>query len=122
MKMAEVPSGAVVFSGLPCDEPFPGVRRQSLSTVGATITRYGFEPGARFPRHSHEQEQFTLVEEGTVEMTIGGETLNLDKGAWSVVAGEVPHGIVAGDAGARIVAIVVPRREQPDDISLEEER
>ena len=32
----------------------------------------------------------------------------------------VPHGIVAGDEGARIVAIVVPRRDRPDDITIAE--
>lgn len=116
----EVPSGAVTFGDLSPDEPFPGVRRQSFSTTGATITRYSFEPGASFPLHSHGQEQITVVEEGRVEMTIDGEPLSLDAGAWSVVARSVPHGIVAGDEGARIVAIVVPRRDRPDDITIAE--
>ena len=32
------------------------------------------------------------------------------RGNLSVVEGDVPHGIRAGDAGARIVAVIVPRR------------
>ena len=50
-----------------------------------------------------------MVEEGGVEMSIEAETLSLGPGDWSVVAGKVQHGIVAGDEGARIVAIIVPR-------------
>jgi quercetin dioxygenase-like cupin family protein len=118
--VAEVPSGDVDFDELPADEPFPGVRRQSTSIAGATITRYSFEPGASFPLHSHAQEQITAVEAGGVEMTIAGETQSLEPGTWSVVAGNVPHGITAGPEGAQIVAIVVPKRENPDDISLAE--
>jgi quercetin dioxygenase-like cupin family protein len=114
-----VSSGAVAFGALPCDEPFPGVRRQSVSIAGATVTRYSFEPGASFPLHRHDQEQITVVEEGRVEMTIDDQPLALESGSWSVVAGKVPHGIVAGEEGARIVAIVVPRRENSGDISIE---
>jgi quercetin dioxygenase-like cupin family protein len=43
-------------------------------------------------------------------MTIGDEVRSLRAGDWSVVEGDVPHGIRAGDAGARIVAVIVPRR------------
>lgn len=115
----DVPSGAVAFGDLPPSEPYPGVHRQSVSTARATITRYSFDSGASFPLHSHEQEQITVVEDGRVEMTIDGEAHSLGAGEWTVVAGNVPHGIVAGDGGARIVAIIVPRRESPDDITVE---
>jgi quercetin dioxygenase-like cupin family protein len=115
----DVPSGGVAFGGLPTSEPYPGVRRQSVSTAQATLTRYRFDPGASFPLHSHEQEQITVVEEGNVEMTIDGAPHSLGPGKWTVVAGNVPHGIVAGGDGARIVAIIVPRRDSPDEIKVE---
>ena len=115
----DFPSGIVAFGQLPSAEPYPGVRRQSVSTVGATITRYSFEPGASFPRHTHDQEQITVVEEGGVKMSVGSETLSMGPGEWSLVAGKAPHGIVAGDEGARIVAIIVPRRDSTDEISIE---
>lgn len=118
-KVGDVPSGEVAFGDLPSSEPYPGVHRQSVSTAQATLTRYSFDPGASFPLHSHTQEQITVVEEGRVEMTIEGEATDLGAGEWTVVAGNVPHGIVAGDGGARIVAIIVPRRESPDDITVE---
>jgi quercetin dioxygenase-like cupin family protein len=98
------------FGALEPDEPFPGLERRTFDAAGATVNEYRFRPGARFPVHSHVQEQITIVEEGDVEMTIGDEVRPMGAGDWSVVEGDVPHGIRAGDAGARIVAVIVPRR------------
>ena len=118
MKPSGAASGVVDFDALPADEPFPGVLRATVTIEGATLTRYSFEPGASFPLHSHPQEQITVVEEGSVEMTIDGAAHALEPGAWTIVAGGLQHGILAGGGGARIVAIIAPRRERPDEISL----
>jgi quercetin dioxygenase-like cupin family protein len=98
------------FAELATDEPYPGLERRTFDAIGATVNEYRFQPGARFPVHTHPQEQITLVEEGEVEMTIGDEVEVIAAGGWSVVGPEVPHGIRARDAGARILAIIVPRR------------
>jgi quercetin dioxygenase-like cupin family protein len=114
----EAIEGAGQFDDLPWEEPFPGVRRNMFSTRTATVSRYSFEPGAAFPLHSHPQEQVTLIEQGRVEMAIAGETTTLDAGAWSVVGPDVEHGITAGPDGARIVAVIVPRRDAADEYVL----
>jgi len=98
------------FGALSVEEPFPGVRRRTFDSEGATVNEYGFEPGARFPLHRHPQEQITLVQEGDVEVTIASGLAHLAAGDWMVVGPDVEHGITAGDRGARILAIVVPRR------------
>ena len=100
------------FGGLAVEEPYDGLRRRTFDSEGATVNEYTFEPGARFPLHRHSQEQITLVTEGDVELRAGEETSRLAAGDWSVVAGGVEHGITAGPAGARILAIVVPRRRE----------
>lgn len=102
------------FSELAPDEPFPGLERRTFDAIGATVNEYRFQPGARFPVHSHPQEQITLVEEGEIELTVRDEVTRLDAGGWSIVGGDVPHGIRAGEGGARIVAIIVPRRSSAD--------
>jgi quercetin dioxygenase-like cupin family protein len=53
-------------------------------------------------------------------MTIEGRVSQLRAGDWSVVAPDVEHGITAGPEGARILAIVVPRRAGPDSITVVE--
>lgn len=107
------------FAATPEEEPFPGVRRRSFDGAGATVTEYRFEPGATFPNHRHAQEQITIVTEGVVSMTIGGEATEIGPGGWSVVAPEVEHGITAGEEGARFTAIVVPRRGAADEYEVE---
>jgi quercetin dioxygenase-like cupin family protein len=103
------------FNALDREEPYPGIVRQSFSSEGATVSRYTFSPRASFPLHRHAQEQITLVEQGSVEMTIDGVPTTVGAGGFSVVPGNVEHGITAGNSGARIVAVVVPRRERSDE-------
>ena len=100
---------------LDADTPYLGVVRRAFDAQGATVTAYEFQPGASFPVHRHEQEQITLIDQGAVRMTIGEQELELAAGAWSVVPPGLAHGITAGDAGARITAIIVPRRQAPHD-------
>ena len=106
------------FEDLDAEAPYPGVQRRTLQGERMTLTEYTFEPGATFPLHHHTQEQVTLVEAGEVRLTVAGATETLTAGAWSVVPGGVEHGITAGASGARIVAIISPRREAAGDITL----
>jgi quercetin dioxygenase-like cupin family protein len=103
---------------LPGDEPYAGVQRRTFSTAAATLTSYRFSAGARFPLHRHEQEQITMVQDGDVEFTVAGEVQTLTAGAFSVVAPGVEHGLLAGPHGASILAIVAPRRSDPDAYDL----
>ena len=106
------------FDSLETETPYPGVRRRTVQSDRMTLTEYTFEPGASFPLHRHNQEQITLIEAGEVHLSVAGATETLAAGSWSVLPGGVEHGITAGDAGARIVAILSPRREGSGDITL----
>jgi unsaturated pyranuronate lyase len=106
------------FADLHAEVAYPGVRRRTLHSERVTLTEYTFEPGATFPLHRHAQEQVTLVEEGEVRMAVADATQTLSAGAWAVTPGNVEHGITAGAGGARIVAILSPRRTDGADITL----
>jgi quercetin dioxygenase-like cupin family protein len=111
--MSEQATGTI--DELEADAPYPGVVRRAFHGQSATVTAYEFRPGASFPVHRHAQEQITLIDQGAVRMTIGDRELDLAAGGWSVVPPNVAHGITAGEAGARITAIIVPRRQAPHD-------
>lgn len=106
------------FAALDADTPYPGIVRRTLQSDRMTLAEYTFEPGATFPRHRHAQEQVTLVAHGEVHLSVAERTETLAAGAWSVMPGGVEHGITAGAGGARIVAILSPRRESSGDITL----
>jgi quercetin dioxygenase-like cupin family protein len=102
------------FAELPADEPYPGLQRRSFDTSEATVNEYRFRPAAAFPLHRHPQERITLVLEGSIELTVAGRRIDLQRGGWSVVGADVEHSVRAGAEGAKIVAVVIPRRETPD--------
>jgi quercetin dioxygenase-like cupin family protein len=99
------------FHEIEAEAPFPGIARRAFSSPEATVTEYRFAPSSTFPAHSHPQEQITLILEGEVELTAGGESETLVAGGWSVVAGGVPHGITSGSEGTRFLTVLVPRRD-----------
>jgi quercetin dioxygenase-like cupin family protein len=102
------------FADLPVAEPYKGLRRRTFDGTGSTVNEYSFDPGASFPIHRHPEEQITLILEGSVKLTVEGDTSILEAGSWSVVGGDVEHGVTAGPDGARILAIITPRRTGTD--------
>ena len=101
------------FDELASEAPYDGIDRRVLTTSKATVQEYRFEPGASFPVHHHSQEQITLVIDGDISFSADGESRAMSAGEWSVVPGDVPHGVTAGPAGARFIAILVPPRKEP---------
>jgi quercetin dioxygenase-like cupin family protein len=118
MTGGEPAAAAGSFDALPSEEPFDGVTRRALTTARMTINSYAFEPGATFPLHSHSQEQWTLVEQGSIEMTVAGRAARMGVGEWSLVDPGVEHGITAGEEGARVLAIIAPPRGSADEYEL----
>jgi quercetin dioxygenase-like cupin family protein len=106
------------FQDLAADELYAGVLRRTFSSSRATVASYSFEPGAEFPLHRHPQEQITVVESGDAEITIGDRTERLSAGDWAIVDPDVEHALRAGPGGARILAVVVPARDRPDEYTV----
>ncbi len=109
-------SGA--FADIEAETPYPGILRRTINSERMTLSEYTFAPGATFPLHRHTQEQVTLIEAGEVRLTAGGTTQTFAAGGWSIMPAGVEHGITAGADGARIVAILSPRRGSSDEITL----
>ncbi len=110
--------GSGSFAAIEAETPYPGILRRTFHSERMTFSEYTFAPGATFPLHRHTQEQVTLIEAGEVRLTAGGSTDTLAAGAWSVMPAGVEHGVTAGPDGARIVAILSPRRQSGDEITL----
>lgn len=104
------------------EHPFPGVSRRTNHTEQATVSAYAFEPGARFPVHTHPEEQITVVLAGTVVFEVEGERHALGPGETYAVAAQLEHGLQAGPDGARFLAVVVPRRRGSDAYEIKGEK
>lgn len=62
------------------------------------------EPGNYLPTHRDSNEELLVVTDGTVEATVGDETVELSAGECAVVPEMVPHGLLnVGEETARVV-------------------
>lgn len=94
------------------ESPYPGIVRRTIQGSHHTMLIYEFEPGAAFPMHRHDEEQTTVVVSGEVEFIAEDGTARLRAGDWSRTPPRVPHRVIAGPEGARIIAVVAPARER----------
>jgi quercetin dioxygenase-like cupin family protein len=69
-----------------------------------------FGPGRGFPTHDHPEEQFGLIMEGEMELTIGEETKLLRKGDLYAIPPSVPHSGRTIDQACLVLDIFSPPR------------
>ena len=70
--------------------PFPGVRGWIAGTDTHQVAFLQLEPVGEVPEHTYA-EQWGVVIEGAMELTIGGETLCLGPGDTYHIPAQVPH-------------------------------
>lgn len=91
-------------------QPQDGVSTRRFDSDGMTIVHYRFQPGARFPIHSHAEEQVVVVLSGSGHFRAGAETLRLGPGDLCHVEPHLPHGAEAGPQGLEFLNVISPRR------------
>ena len=69
-------------------------------------------PNAEGTVHSHPQEQWSILIEGSATRIHDGERIPVGKGDFWVAPGGVEHGIVVGPDGAVIIDIFAPARPE----------
>ena len=77
----------------------------SANGMAATAAVYiVLDPGGVLPEHTDSAEEWLLVLEGTVEATVGGQTVTLSEGQLGFVPALAPHsGINTSDRPVRIL-------------------
>ena len=74
-------SGFRTWNGVPAFEFVDGVRLHAIGGDQVLLCRVQYEPGKQVTRHAHEHtEQLMAVIDGSVTMTIGEETRDLQPG------------------------------------------
>ena len=93
----------------PTNEVAPGVRIRTPYVENLMLSRVEFDAGAVVPMHSHPHEQFSLLLEGELRLTVGDETRDIGPGDGWYAPGGVPHGgLVLGDAAAVFIDVYSP--------------
>ncbi len=92
-----------------------GVIARRVQGERLTLAVVELGPGAVVPEHRHANEQCGLVIEGEVTFRIGDEERVLGPGgSWRITV-ETPHSVVTGPAGAVVVDVFTPARDDWDD-------
>lgn len=79
----------------PSFEPVPGCRLTTPAGDSLMLSHVQMDDGAQIPPHAHHHEQAGVVIEGTLELTIGGQTRRLEKGEMYIIPGDTPHAATA---------------------------
>lgn len=89
---------------------FDGFFAKFVHSERMTMTFVRIEAGKRLPEHSHPNEQITTVLEGSLELTIGEETVVVRSGEVVVIPPDVLH---SGKAltECRVIDVFAPYRE-----------
>lgn len=65
-------------------------------------------PHADMPQHQHPEEQFGYVVGGEMMFTLNGEKKKLVAGDSYLIPPNVPHSVVAGPKGAKVIDVFSP--------------
>jgi quercetin dioxygenase-like cupin family protein len=94
---------------------WPGVVARSVVSELVTLSYLELEPGVHVPEHAHVNEQVGLLISGSLRFRIGDEERELEPGeTWCILA-HVPHQVWAGPAGAGLVEVFAPARDDWGD-------
>ncbi|NDA08354.1 MAG: cupin domain-containing protein [Alphaproteobacteria bacterium] len=89
-----------------------GISTHIFAADQSMVSVVRLEPNAKGKLHSHPQEQWSLLIEGSATRIQGGQEISVAKGDFWVAPGDVEHGIIAGPEGAVIFDIFAPARPE----------
>ena len=86
----------------PTIQIYPGIKGSFLHTETMSHGRIYLDAGTALPEHSHPHEQWTHVISGTLELSIGSETMTITEG---MVAHMPPNVVHSGTAQTDCVVL-----------------
>ncbi|MGP8247522.1 MAG: cupin domain-containing protein [Bryobacteraceae bacterium] len=109
-----LPSKFFVYEDLPESPQGNGEQRQFFdgkTDTGLAISLHETElppGGAPHPAHRHAHDEIILIREGTLQVTIAGQSKNLGAGSVAYMASGDPHGVRnAGKTTARYYVLAL---------------
>jgi quercetin dioxygenase-like cupin family protein len=84
--------------------------RQVIHSANMTVARIHLVKGAIVPRHSHENEQISILIEGRLRFSFEGEALEVVPGQALEIPPQVPHEVEALEDSVAM-DLFAPRRE-----------
>ncbi len=89
----------------------PGVTTRIFPGEHAMLSVVTIEPNGAGTLHSHPEEQWGVLLEGSAVRIQGGEEIQVKKGDFWRTPGGIPHTMRAGPEGCQVLDIFAPPRE-----------
>ena len=89
-----------------------GISTRIFSGDQAMLSIVTIEPIAKGKIHSHPQEQWGFLIEGSGIRIQGNEEIEINKGDFWQTPGGVDHGIIGGPEGAKVLDVFSPPRDE----------
>ena len=89
-----------------------GINTRIFPGEQAMVSVVKIDPHSTGKIHSHPQEQWSLMVEGSATRIQGNEKISVSKGDFWCTPGGVNHGIIGGSKGAVIFDIFSPPRNE----------
>ena len=89
-----------------------GLKTSIFCGEQAMISIVDIKPNAAGKIHSHPQEQWGFMIEGSGIRIQGGEKIEIKKGDFWLTPSNIEHGIIAGQNGAKVMDIFSPPRDE----------
>ena len=98
------------LAAIPPQQLFAGYAARAVHGERLTLAIVEVEAEADLPQHQHENEQLGLVIEGSLTLTVGGETRTVEPGGTWCIPGSTPHRAAGGPEGAIVLDVFAPVR------------
>ena len=90
----------------------PGLTTRIFAGDQAMLSVVSFDPHAEGTLHSHPEEQWGVMLEGSGVRTQGGEDIEVKAGDFWRTPGNVEHTLKAGPDGAKVLDVFSPPRDE----------
>jgi quercetin dioxygenase-like cupin family protein len=89
----------------------PGLTFRPVLAQRALVNFVNYTPGARAPRHVHEEEQMVIVLDGELHFDLDGDVRTMRRGDVAVIPAWVPHGAWTTERSCLQIDVFCPPRK-----------
>jgi quercetin dioxygenase-like cupin family protein len=100
------PAQALPLSSLVTPTAHGIASRVLAKTAGGNVTLFAFDGGQGLEEHTSPFDALVLVQEGALELTIGGQSVRATPGTVVLMPGGVPHALEAPEP-ARMLLVML---------------
>ncbi len=110
------------LSSLDLQRIWDGVHGRVLHGEGITLSVIELDPDSHVPEHQHANEQLGMCLGGSLVFRVADESRDIGPGGTWSIPGNVPHEVHVGPAGAVVIDVFVPPRDDWREAERVEQR